>query len=177
MNGIEEKVAKVMRLIVVLLIISFSSCEDKFDLKGDIVVDPELLHFLYNIADDTISIDNQELVLYTDLFRNFTPGVLPNDRNRRLFAFLYIKSIDSLKITESIKAEKLYIINADKIWISNPSTVENEFYYDFLKKYKSINGPNWDTELLVDVVLKVDDLSTSTYKYIISRDQLIQKVW
>lgn len=177
MSGIEEKVTTMMWLKIVLLIISFTSCEGKFDLNGDVVVDPELLYFLYNTADDTILIDNQELVLYTDLFRNFTPGVLPNEKNRRLFAFLYVKSIDSLKITERIKAEKLYIINADKIWISNPSTVENEFNYDFLKKYKSINGPNWDTEILVDVVFKVEDLSTSSFKYIISREQIIQKVW
>ena len=150
------------------------SCE-KIELSGNIVNDPELLNYLYDHATDTILIENQQLLMETYLYRNFTPGVFPSEKNHRLIVSLSIVNIDSLGITEKLKAKELFVIKGEQIWKSIPRD-DNNYSPEFKKNLISRNGPEWDTDIYVDVVLKIEDLENSNYKYLIAREQQIHRV-
>ena len=148
------------------------SCK-KDDLYGDVVVDSQLHDKLYLNAEDTIKIDNQNLVLQTELYRDFFPGV--TKKNTRLIASIYIVNIDSLQISNKLDIKTLYVINKEQIWISNLNSPE-----DMMPIYKlyrlSTNGPEWETNIYVDVVAAIEDLNTKKINYLIARNQLITKV-
>lgn len=163
-------------LICIGILLLSSSCEKKVEMRGDIVNDPELLNYLYEHATDTVLIENQQLVLEAYLYRNFTPGMLPSERNRRLIVSLSIVNIDSLDITGKLKAKELFVISGEQIWKSTPNENHGDYSPEFKKNLISRNGPEWSTGIYVDVVLKIEDLEYSNYKYILSREQRIDKV-
>ncbi len=157
-----------------ILLIIFS-CEKNAELSGNIVNDPELLNYLYEHATDTVLVANQQLFMETYPYRNFTPGVLPSERNNRLIVTLSIVNVDSLVITEKLKAIELFVIKGEQIWKSIPKD-DNNYSPEFKKNLISRNGPEWGTDIYVDVVLKIEDLENSNYKYLISREQQIHRV-
>lgn len=154
------------------LVLTIFSCK-KDDLYGDVVVDSQLNDKLYLNAEDTIKIDNQNLVLQTELYRDFFPGV--TKKNTRLFASIYIVNIDNLQISNKLDIKTLYVINKEQIWISTPNPQEV-----LMPIYKvcrlSTNGPEWETNTYVDVVVAIEDLNTKKINYLITRNQLITKV-
>jgi hypothetical protein len=156
-----------------ILILTIFSCKKEDDLYGDVVVDSQLHDKLYLNAEDTMKIDNQNLVLQTELYRDFFPGV--TKKNTRLIASIYIVNIDSLQISNKLDIKTLYVINKEQIWMSTPNPQE-----DMMPIYKvyrlSTNGPAWETNIYVDVVLAIEDLSTKKINYLIARNQLITKV-
>ena len=141
---------------------------------GDVVVDSSLLEKLYLNAKDTLIVDNQKLVLETELYRDFFPGVTPI--NRRLIAPIYIASIDSLLISNNFEIKTLYVINKEQIWISNPKPKEDNYMPIFKICRISKDGPEWETNIYVDVVVEIKDLNTSRINYLIARKQLIAKI-
>lgn len=162
---------KVLVLFSFLIMIIFSCKKD--DLYGDVVVDSQLHELLYLNAEDTIKIDNQNLILQPELYRDFFPSV--TKKNTRLMASLYIVNIDSLKISNKLDIKTLYVINKEQIWISTLNTTE-----DMMPIYKlyrvSMNGPEWETNIFVDIVAAIEDLNTKKTNYLIARNQLIMKV-
>ena len=156
-----------------LLMMTIFSCK-KDDLYGDVVVDSQLHEKLYLNVEDTIKIDNQNLVLQTELYRDFFPGV--TKINTRLFAPIYIVNIDSLLISKKFEIKTLYVINKEQIWISTPNPVEDNIMPIYKVFRISTNGPEWETDIYVDVVVVIEDLSTGKINYLIARNQLITKL-
>lgn len=155
-----------------ILILTFFSCK-KDDLYGDVVVDSQLHDKLYLNAEDTIKIDNQNLVLQTELYRDFFPGV--TKMNTRLIASIYFVNIDSLQISNKLDIKTLYVINKEQIWISNVNHKE-DVKPIFKLHTISTNGPEWETNIYVDVIVAIEDLYTKKINYLIARNQLITKV-
>lgn len=156
-----------------LLIMTLFSCK-KDDLYGDIVVDSQLHDKLYLNAEDTIKIDNQNLILQTELYRDFFPGV--TKKNTRLIASIYIVNIDSLQISKKFEIKTLYVINKEQIWISSLNLQEDNTMPIYKVFRISTNGPEWETDIYVDVVVVIEDLNTKKINYLIVRNQLITKV-
>lgn len=171
-----EKFKNLIFLFSICFLFAMSSCEKTIELNGNIVYDPELKRMLYENASDAILIEDQKLILETYLYRNFTPGVLPSEKDPRLIASLSIVNTDSLAISENFKVEKLFVINEEQIWTSIPKTNENDYLPEYKKNIISKNGPTWSTDIYVDVVLKIEDMNTLMYKYLILREQRIDKV-
>jgi len=161
------------------LLITMLSCE-KDNLFSEVVVDYQLSEKLYLESKDTLVIDNQKLILETDLYRDFTPGVTKNTQEstpkRGLIAPFSIVNIDSLPISKKFEIKKLYVINGDQIWISNPNA--QQFNKLPLNKifWISMNGPEWEPRIYVDVVVAIEDLNTSGIKYFIAKKQLISRI-
>lgn len=139
---------------------------------GTIVGDSELSKQLYTKSADTLIIDNQKLVLEIDLSRDFFPGGMIQ-RKSRLFASINVVNTDSLPITDKIEIQKLYVINKDQIWISDPES-RTDIYIPIFKAYRiSRNGPEWETGIFVDVIVSIKDLKTSEINFLIARSQEI----
>lgn len=166
--------------LLIKLIIFFSltlgsiSC-NKNPLIGDIIDDAELCKQLYSKSVDTLIIDNQKLILETDLTRDFFPGGMIPEK-RRLFASINIVNTDSLPISDKFEIQTLFIINKDQIWISNPERQDGIFIPAFKAYRISRNGPEWETGIFVDAVVSVKDLKTSNINYLIARSQKINRL-
>lgn len=156
-----------------LLLTTVFSCT-KDDLKGDVVVDSKLLEKLYLEAKDIVIIDNQNLVLKTELYRDFFPGV--QKTNTRLFASIYIVNSDSSVITDKFEIKSLYLINKEQIWISAPKLKNDQYQPAYKVSGISINGPEWETGIYVDVVLEIQDLSVKKLNYMIARNQIVTRL-
>ena len=164
---------KIKFTLLSLIILLLLSCE-KDKMLGDVVLDNELREYLYSKSNDTILIEPQKLVLETELYRNFFPGGMPE--KRRLVAYLNVRNIDSLPVTNILDVTNLYVINNEQIWISTPKSGENAYIPDFILNRISIDGPEWETNTHVDVIVEIMDFSNSSKYYLIARDQLIVKV-
>lgn len=160
---------------IALIILTHFSCQ-KDKLEGDIINDSRLIENLYTNSSDTLIIDNQKLILETYLYRNFTPGVLFHERNHRLFATIYLVNMDSTVITQDYKVTKLYVINNNQAWASTPESRYESYVSEYKANFDSKNGPEWETGILVDVVLSVTDLTNNKEKFLIARNQIIDKV-
>jgi len=159
------------RIILLLILVSFAtSCE-----KPKISDDPHLLETLYTNSLDTLTIENNRYFLETDLSRNLMPGG-PIPTKRRLSALVFLVRADSLPISTNITVIKLYVINYPQIWISKPDYSSLSQVPDFKLDKISIDGPEWDTDIYVDVVIEVLNSASNDNYLLIARQQYIQKL-
>ncbi len=164
-----------IRLLIVFIILTLFSCQ-KEKLEGEIINDPAFIENLYTNSSDTIIIENQNLILETEIYRNFFPGGPINNRDKRLFAPIWIVNTDSILITQNFIVSKLYIINNDQVWTSKPETNPDDFTPDYKSYMISKGGPEWETGIYVDVVISIIDLTNNKMKFLIARNQIITKV-
>ena len=160
-------------ILFYFLIASVISCS-KDNLNGDVGINSQLIERLYMDSKDTVIIDNQNLVLETDLYRDFFPGV--QKKNTRLFASISVANSDSSLITDKFEIKTLYVIYMDQIWISDPKSQDDQYTPIYKVSGISINGPGWETGIYVDVVLAIQDLSTAKLNYLIARNQIIKRL-
>ncbi|MGE4289005.1 MAG: hypothetical protein AB7E36_09965 [Salinivirgaceae bacterium] len=160
---------------LLLIIFALSSCE-KDKLAGDIIDDLTFIDNLYTHSSDTLQIDQQKIMLQTNLYRDFFPGVPVDNRSHRLIAVLYLVNLDSTLITSGFKASRLYVIHTGQAWVSEPENTNENNLPNYKKCLTSINGPEWETGIRVDVVISLTDLTTNTEKLLIARNQLIERI-
>ena len=161
-------------LMAAILILSIYAChKDKLD--GSIVSDAELAAQLLAASQDSVVIDNQTLVLETELYRDFFPG-MPSESRSNLQALTWVVNADSSIITNRFTLSKLYIINQDEIWITKPEVRNDNNAFEYKLHAVSINGPQWDTGIKVDVVVEVIDLNSNQPKKLIAKDQVIERI-
>lgn len=159
---------------VISLLFIFSACE-KDKLNGELIRDESLISQLYANASDTIQIDNQDLFLYTELWRNVSPGGPVDTKDRRLMAVIELVNTANSEITKDIVATKLYVINQNKLWKTIPEADPDSNFIS-RSEYISKDGPNWPTGIYVDVVISVLNIETNQEQFIIARDQYIDKI-
>ena len=162
-------------LFVILIIVTHYSCQ-KDNIEGEIINDPVLIENLYKNSSDTVIIDNQKLIIETNIYRDFFPGGPINDKDRRLVAQIYIVNIDSNLITQNFLASKLYVINDDQAWTSKPKTKHDESGFEYKTYLVSTGGPEWETGIHVDIVVSITDLTNNDEKFLIVRNQIIEKI-
>ena len=174
------KINKIINFIFIFTLVLFSmqleSCE-KDNINGEVVVDPKLLSKIYSESTDTLLFQSNYYVLETELYRDFFPsgGSYPKKR-RPLIASIYLVNIDSLPISTDLEIKKLYVINNQQIWIAALSNrVQTDVPNYKLGKLNS-NGPEWDTNIYVDVVLEIKNVLTTEIYFLIARDKYIIRV-
>jgi len=149
------------------------SCS-KNPLIGNIVVDGGLHEQLYAKSVDTLFIDNQKLILETELARDFMPGIgIPS--KRRLFATINVVNTDSLPISDKIEIGSFYVINKDQIWISDPVPQDGISIPAFKAHRLCRNGPEWETGIFVDAIVTIKEVKTATIHYLIARNRKINR--
>ena len=115
------------------------------------------------------------LVLETELCRDFFTGV-PSKTKSNLQASVWVVNAGSSIITNRFTLSKLYIINQDEIWITKPEVRNDNNVFEYKLHTVSINGPQWDTGIKVDVVVEVIDLNSNQPKKLIAKDQVILRI-
>src|SRR4030042_5998726 len=174
------KINKILNFIFISTVVIFSmqlkSCEED-KINGEVIVDAKLLSKLYSESIDTLLFQSNNYILETELYRDFFPsgGSIPKKR-RPLIASIYLVNIDSLPISTDLDIKKLYVINNQQIWIA---ALSNRVQTD-VPNYKlgklSINGPEWDTNIYVDVVLEIKNILTMEIYFLMARDQYVMRV-
>ena len=152
-----------LSLIVSLLV----SCE-----KPDISDDKDLINELYARSADTITNGTGAYFLETFLNRNFMPGAF---KNRSLVAVAYLVNADSLPIVNSFAITQLYVIKDRLVWISTPTVSHDPYLPEFKLEYLSNDGPEWETNIYVDVIVEVYDKITKDLYLVIAKHQYIER--
>ncbi len=143
--------------------------------KPDVSEDPDLLNYLYANSDDTIFVGMNRYILETYIYRNLMPGG-PIPEKHPLVALVYLVDRDSLAIPSSMNLTKLYVIKDQSVWISRPVDSNQPYVPDFKLDKVSNDGPEWETDVYVDVVAEVADNSADKKYLVIAKHQYIEKV-
>jgi hypothetical protein len=147
-----------------------SACE-----KPKVIEDLDLLSNLKSNSVDTLIFNSSKYTLDAYLYRNLFPGG-PIPTARPLIAYISLVNSDGIEISNELNITKLYVIKDPLIWVSIP-TLSND---DNIPEYKltkfSKDGPEWQTGILVDVVIEVSNKTTKDKYLIISKEITIDKV-
>lgn len=155
---------------MISLAVLITACE-----KPKVIEDSELLSNLKSNSVDTLYFNSNKYVLDAYLYRDFFPGG-PIPTTRPLIAFISLVNNDGLKISSELDVTRLYIVKDPLIWVSIP-TISNDHAIPEYKLTKISNdGPEWETGILVDVVIEVSNKTTKDKYLIISRDITIDRV-
>lgn len=161
-------------LFLVVVVSSSTSCQ-KENLEGEVVNDSELASQLLTKSCDSVVLDNQILVLETELYRDFFPG-MPSGNRSNLQALIWVVNVDSSNITNRFAVSRMYIINESELWISEPEDRNDDCIFDFKYHAVSVNGPQWDTGIKVDVVVELIDLNDDQHKNLVAKNQVITRI-
>jgi hypothetical protein len=150
------------------------SCE-KDKISGDLIEDPNLYSNLYSDSVDTLTLGDDKYIIEAELYRDFFPGG-PIPRKSPLIASIYLVKCDSTSIPDNIEIKKLYVINNQTIWVSDPFDNGQTNYPEYKLFGLSNKGPLWDTDITVDVILKIADNSLQKDYFVIAKDQIIKRI-
>jgi hypothetical protein len=107
-------------------------------------------------APKTAAIAGEELTLATFIWRNFMPAADPK-AVRPILATLTLQTTDQKPLPAGITVEQVWLINDDQLW----TTTEMELFPLVAdsphQTVKLRNGPEWETGIMVDVVLQLRD--------------------
>lgn len=161
----------ILPILLLQIILLATSCE-----KPDVYNDSDLAQKLYNNSVDTLLIDSHKYFLETDLWRNLMPGG-PIPTKRKLSALIFLVNADSTQITTNISLTKLYVIKGSLIWVSIPHDSNQTNVPDYKLDFLSTDGPEWETDILVDVVVEVFIKSINDNKLLKASQQKIEAVY
>ena len=155
------------RLTILVLMLS---CFLTLCKKPDISDDSNLLKELYANSVDTLMINTNKYFTY--LYRNFMPAAF---KERGLGAIIFLVHSDSTSIPSELNISKLYIIQNKSIWISAPKNSTDSFVPDYKQSKVSTEGPEWDTEINVDVIAEILNTLTKEKYFLIAKNQDIER--
>lgn len=157
-------------LIVTIFVALLSACE-----KPSVIEDAELLNRLMVNSVDTLVYNSSKHVIEAEAYRNFFPGSsIPS--KRPLIASVSLANLDSVRISTDLDITKLYIIKDSIIWVSSPTSTNSQSIPEYKLSKFSTDGPEWDTNILVDVVLEIwNSVNRESYLMIV-RDITIERI-
>jgi hypothetical protein len=157
-------------LIVTIFVALLSACE-----KPSVIEDAELLNRLMVNSVDTLVYNSSKHVIEAEAYRNFFPGSsIPS--KRPLIASVSLVNLDSVRISTDLDITKLYIIKDSIIWVSSPTSTNSQSIPEYKLSKFSTDGPEWDTNILVDVVLEIwNSVNRESYLMIV-RDITIERI-
>jgi len=157
-------------LLITFSVALLSACE-----KPGVIDDAELLNRLITNSVDTLVYNSTNHVIEAELFRNFFPGSsIPT--KRPLVAYVSLVNLDTINISTDLDITKLYIINGTLIWISSPTSASSQSIPWYKLRMISNDGPEWDTNILVDVVLEIWNSVISENYLMIVRNITIERI-
>jgi hypothetical protein len=157
-------------LIITFFVVLLSSCE-----KPSVIDDTELLDRLMTNSVDTLVYNSSKHVIEAELYRDFFPGSsIPT--KRPLIASVSLVNLDSVRISTDLDITKLYIIKDPIIWVSSPTSTNSQSIPEYKLSKFSNDGPEWDTKILVDVVVEIRNSVKSENYLLIVRDISIERI-
>ena len=165
-----------MKISVVIalgfLFIGLSSCE-KDNISGDVFNDPELIDKLYAESVDTLFFQSNRYILEADLSRNFFPGGPIPKKHIPLIASIFLVCTDSISVSEDLTMVKLYVINDRQVWAADVKNYDQADIPPYKMEMINNNGPEWPTDIFVDVVVQIQNTVTTEKYYLAAYDQRI----
>jgi hypothetical protein len=165
----------IQTLIALTFLIPIIDSCDKEKIEGDIVTDPQLLAKIYTESLDTLVLKSGVYILETYLYRDFFPGG-PIPRRTPLIASVKLFNTDSLPVSADLEIRKLYVVNQQQIWISEPGDGKQTNVPEYKIEKLNNNGPEWETGIFVDVVLEIENKLTAIRYFLIARNQRIERL-
>lgn len=157
-------------LIITFFVVLLSACE-----KPNVIDDADLLDRLMTNSVDTLVYNSSKHVIEAELYRDFFPGSsIPT--KRPLIASVSLVNLDSVRISTDLDIAKLYIIKDPIIWVSSPTSTNSQSIPEYKLSKLSNDGPEWDTDQLVDVVLEIRNSVKSENYLLIVRDITIERI-
>ena len=161
-------------LIVLPIIFLLAACED----PEDSICSP--LWWISDVEDnpdiesvpDTIEIEGTHLYLSSELWRNFMPPSC--SECTRLAAYIRIIDCDSVSVPGSVDPQCIYVLNGEETWGSRFSDEILPPNYPYIVLRIARCGPKWETDILVDVIVKIK--SGDDVYFIRKRDVRILRV-
>lgn len=166
-----KKPVNILCAVLSVCMLSLISCE-----KPDTTDDPVLAEQLLANSIDTIQIDSHKYFLETELSRNLMPGG-PIVTRRKLVAFITLVNADSLPVSSNISITKLYVVNNTTIWTSVPHESGSLYNPDYRLSRVSTDGPEWETDIYVNVVAEIYNNQTKQKTLIRKLDQKIEALY
>ena len=157
-------------LIITFFAVLLSACE-----KPSVIEDAELLNRLMTNSVDTLVYNSSKHVIEAELYRDFFPGSsIPT--KRPLIASVSLVNLDRVRISTDLDITKMYIIRDPLIWVSSPASTNSQSIPEYKLSKFSNDGPEWDTNVLVNVVLEIwNSVKRESYLMII-RDITIERI-
>ncbi len=148
--------------IITFFVVLLSACE-----KPSVIDDAELLDRLMTKSVDTLVYNSSKHVIEAEVYRDFFPGSsIPT--KRPLIASVSLVNLDSVRISTDLDITKMYIISDLLIWVSSPTSTNSQSIPEYKLNKFSNDGPEWDTNILVDVVLEIwNSVSRESYLMIV----------
>ena len=162
--------SKLLILPIMAIALLLSACE-----KPKVIEDSDLLSNLKSNSVDTLIFNSSKYTLDAYLYRNLFPGG-PIPTARPLIAYIVLVNNDSVEISNELDITKLYVIKDPLIWISIPTLSNDDNIPDYKLIKISKDGPEWQTGILVDVVIEVSNKTIKDKYLIISKEITIDKV-
>jgi len=114
-------------------------------------------------APDTVTVNGQELVLRTTMWRNFAP-IAPPDGDP-LIAIMWVYSADSTALSPGLSADAAWVVNEGQIW--DTYFTDEPPPSDVLRPYRLYNvardGPKWGPGITVEVVVRLRDADGNSH--------------
>ena len=140
---------KVIALTCFSCMLLFWGCSDPVSSPPDIPIGILLS------AADTLTLENQKIVMTTYMWRDFMPISPPG--GKPLAAIIYIETIDKSTISPSITSDAIYIVKGNEVWKSNFSN--EQLPSDVIIPFRIVkiarDGPKWGPGIYVDVVVRL----------------------
>lgn len=154
-------------LVLLGIVACFFSCEKaNLETEENIKVDSELVSELKS-APESLTIENNTLVLNTYLWRDFMP--IAEENGSKLYAVHKLTEINEQPILSAIILKKQYVIKNDEIWTAEYSQTKTTHPH-LLEGYVN-NGPKWGPHSEVDVVCEFEHLGV-TYRLLAKSQQI-----
>jgi len=151
--------------ILILLILQLTGCSGVTP-----PVPPDYSREKLLATPETLRTEQVELLLRTDLWRDFMPLGPPSG----LQGVITLSAMDSTQFPNGIRAEAAYVLTAGDTWRTYLDNDEDRSVQEaFRKAWRFRNGPHWGPEIPVDVVVLV--LTPDTEYLIRAPDQYILK--
>jgi len=154
-------------LITFAVLVGICSCK-KEKIEGKIKNDSKFAAELRS-SPENILIGNNNLMLSTDLWRDFMP--IAEENGKKMICINKLMESDSIPIPSTIILKKQYVIKGNEIWTANYAEIRKSS--DFIVEGVVRDGPKWGPDLEVDVVCEFENSGT-TYR-ILAKSQLIKK--
>lgn len=143
-------------LIILPVIFLVAACEDPIDSIcpplwwfSDVPENPDI-----ESVPDTIEIEGTHLYLSCELWRNFMPPSC--SECSRLAAYIRIIDCDSVSVPGSVDPQYIWVLMGEERWgsIFSDEVLPPNYPYVVLRIARC--GPKWETDILVDVIVKIN---------------------
>ena len=109
---------------------------------------------LLQAAPDVITVADRNLILKTQLWRNFMP-ISPPD-GKPLIGSIVLQTMEKVSLPPGVQVEAVWVVNDKTLWSPSPLEVnkgDDSTQIEIVVR----NGPKWGPGIKVDVVVRVRD--------------------